>query len=123
MASILFAEDKEDVAQLMIEILKHEGHEVQWAKNGDDAIKILDSGSQSFDIVITDILMPNKDGFDVVKYMKANDLGIPVIVMSGGGVTISSEDALRAIENDVDKVLRKPVNISELNEAIKSLLD
>ena len=122
MTRILFAEDVEDIALLMVEIMEHEGFEVTWVKDGEAAINELNTNISNYDILLTDVLMPNKDGFDIVNHVKENDLPIPIIVISGGGITISAADTLQAIEDNVDCVLRKPVNIEELKEAVSKLI-
>ena len=121
MARILLAEDKKDVGMLMEEILKHEGHDVTLTGNGEEAIQALQTGT-SYDLLITDIIMPVMDGFDLVNFIRKEKIDLPIVAVSGGGVTLSSESALRAIENDVDMLLRKPVNIDSLNEVIAKLL-
>lgn len=121
MARILLAEDKADMAQLMAEIMRGEGHDVTLANDGDEAIQILDK-EDKFDLVVTDVIMPIKDGIDVINHIKKMDTPIPTIVISGGGITISSDNALKAVEDDADIVLRKPINISTLIDSINKLL-
>lgn len=120
MAKLLLVDDNKAVVDLMLEILSDEGHEVVISRNGKQAIELLEK-DKNFDIIISDILMPVMDGFDLVKYLSGIDK-IPLIVMSGGGISISSSSALKAMEGDADVLLRKPVNIEQLNEAIASLL-
>ena len=122
MTRILFAEDVEDIALLMVEIMEHEGLDVKWVKDGEAAIDELKNNASNYDLLLTDVLMPNKDGFDIVNYVKDNNLPIPIVVISGGGITISAADTLQAIEDNVDCVLRKPVNIDELKAAISKLI-
>lgn len=122
MTKILFAEDVEDIALLMVEIMEHEGFEVKWVQDGEAAIKEIDENLDTYDLLLTDVLMPNKDGFDIVNHIKSNDIKLPIIVISGGGITISASDTLQAIKEDVDCVIRKPVNIEELKAAVEKIL-
>lgn len=121
MVKILFAEDKQDVAELMIEILEYHGYEVDWFENGARAIERLQENS-AYDLVITDVLMPEKDGFDLTQFIKSEKLNIPIIVVSGGGITLSADSALEAIEDDADAILKKPVNIQDLKSTIDKLV-
>ena len=122
MARILLAEDKQDVGALMEEILRYEGHETVLKVNGEEAINTLKE-DKNFDLLITDLIMPIMDGFDLVNFLKSEKIDIPVIAVSGGGVTLSSDNALKAIERDVDIILQKPVNIQKIKSAIDKLLD
>ena len=61
MARILLAEDKDDMAQLMAEIMRGEDHDVIIAQDGDKAIEALKNDGH-FDLVVTDVIMPVKDG-------------------------------------------------------------
>lgn len=121
MARILLAEDKDDMAQLMAEIMRSEDHDVTIAQDGDKAIEALKNDG-NFDLVVTDVIMPVKDGIDVVNHLKTMDKKIPTIVISGGGITVSSDSALKAIEHEVDMVLKKPINIKTLVDSINTLL-
>lgn len=121
MARILLAEDKDDMAQLMAEIMRGEDHDVIIAQDGDKAIEALKNDGH-FDLVVTDVIMPVKDGIDVVNHLKTMDKKIPTIVISGGGITVSSDSALKAIEHEVDMVLKKPINIKTLVDSINTLL-
>lgn len=121
MAKILLAEDKEDMAQLMAEIMRGEGHDITIAQDGSQAIETL-KVDENYDLVVTDVIMPVKDGIDVVNHLKTMQKRIPTIVISGGGITVSSDSALKAIENEVDIVLKKPINIKTLVDSINELL-
>lgn len=121
MAHILLAEDSNDIAQLISEFLKLEGHEVEVVGTGREAVDMLRKGIQ-YDVIITDLIMPELDGFGILRYVLGNSIDIPVIVLSGGGVTISSGDALKAVEGMAAAVIQKPVAFTELSQKINGVL-
>ena len=121
MAKILFADDNEDFLHLACEVLRNEGFEVDAAKNGREAVNLLDK-CNDYDLIITDLIMPDLDGIGVIRH--ANNMGIEqrIIALSGGGLTISSDDILKAVENTVQEILEKPINLDTLIEKVKSLI-
>jgi CheY-like chemotaxis protein len=122
MANILVAEDKDDIAGFVKELLNHDGHDVRLAGNGAEAMDFL-SGGNVYDLIITDVIMPVMDGYDLVNYLKKNDIDTPVIAISGGGMTLSAQSALMSLEADVDSLLQKPLSIDDLLAAINNILD
>ena len=122
MASILLAEDSVDIAQLLSLMLQKDGHSVDVACDGQEAVQFLDDG-RKYDVILTDLMMPRLDGFGLIRYIKdSNNSKVPIIVMSGGGVTISSEDALAAVKPMVFAVMEKPVDCSDLNLKIEAAI-
>lgn len=120
MAKILVVDDMHGIANLIQSILKAEGHDADVSYNGDQAIKKLEK--DVFDLVLTDIIMPEKDGFDVVNYVREHCKDTKIVAVTGGGITISAPVALAALENKVDSTLRKPVNKEELLNCVRSVL-
>lgn len=120
MVKILVVDDMHGIANLIQSILKGEGHVVEVAYNGEQAIKKLEQ--DVFDLVLTDIIMPEKDGFDVVNYVGDKCENTKIVAMTGGGITISAPVALAALESKVDATLRKPVNKEELLKCVNGLL-
>ena len=85
MANILVVEDNAQVAKLFRDILTRAGHHAVVAANGNEAI--LAFGQQAFDLIITDIFMPEKDGLELIREVMAQNPGLKVIAISGGGKT------------------------------------
>jgi DNA-binding response OmpR family regulator len=83
MAKILVIDDEQSSVDLMKLILKRDGHEVKTAWDGEQGTKIFDQ--EEFDLVITDILMPNKDGVKTIQHIRKKNKTLPVIAVSGGG--------------------------------------
>ncbi|MGH1455887.1 MAG: response regulator transcription factor [Alphaproteobacteria bacterium] len=121
MANIIIADDSEDVAYMVAEMLTREGHVVDVVDDGRKLIARIEAGA-NYDVIITDLLMPNMDGFGVLRYLKNNNIDVPVFVLSGGGVTLNSDDALKSVEALATGVMKKPVKCGELLEKINSVL-
>ena len=121
MAKVLVVDDNSDVAHLLSEILQREGHEVEVSYDGSQVVDRLEAG-EVFDIILTDLIMPELDGIGLVKYIKEKRNDTPIIALSGGGVTIDSEDALKAVGSMVSGVLKKPIQYDELLKIIGETL-
>jgi CheY-like chemotaxis protein len=78
---ILLVEDKEDDLEALAELLRYLEYEVLTARDGREAIPLL---TQFPDLVITNLLMPRVDGFELLEYMKQHCPNIPAIMTSGG---------------------------------------
>jgi len=114
--TILVIEDEEQIKEILKEFLSSICSKVLTASSYDDAVDICKSNS--IDIVITDILLPGKDGFDIIRWMNNNSriAGVPVIVITGVGKDIHSIELAK--ELFVDKYIFKPIDFPELKQAI-----
>lgn len=120
MAKILVADDTRAITDILKNILSKEGHEVATAADGTEAIDIV-SGSE-FDLVITDMLMPRQDGFDVINHLKEHKPDVKIIVMTGGGVAITPSEVIRSVGDDIEIFLTKPIGKTELMDAVNKAL-
>ncbi len=116
MAKILVVDDEEQIRDMLVDMLELDDHQVETASDGEQGIKRLDD---SFDLLITDIIMPNKTGFELIEFIKPMIPDLPIVVISGGGTPNSGASALDRDKLGVAGVLSKPFRGSEL----KSLLD
>ena len=124
MARVLILEDMKDVSTAMQEIVQAAGHDVTLCKDGDEGIDKLET--EAFDLVITDIVMPERDGLEVLRYIRQElprETSMPVIAVSGGGMAINPKIALDAAKQYADIVLKKPFKAHELRESIDQLLE
>ena len=123
MANILIVDDDPQIRELLSIMLGHDKHTVSVAEDGEAAIKSYKSHKP--DLVITDILMPKKDGIDMICELVGLDPNIPVIAMSGGrGAMLTSEfnlDSAKLIGAKV--ILKKPFTLIQLQEAIKEVMN
>ena len=121
MANLLVVDDSIDVAELISEMLEREGHTVSISHDGRQAIARINAG-ESYDVIITDLIMPELDGVGFLKYMQKTGNKTPVLVLSGGGVTISSREALKSVGTMAVGVLAKPIKCAELLEKIETAM-
>jgi DNA-binding response OmpR family regulator len=118
--SILVIDDDAQVLNLVSEMLRLEGHAVDVAENGLRALQKL--GDHRFDLVITDLLMPEKEGLETITELRrANDL-VPIVAMSGGGRVGPREylDTARCL--GANATLAKPFARQELLATVNGLL-
>ncbi len=117
MDRILIIDDEDHVRKLIQERLKRSGYEVADAPNGKEAVKILES--TAIDLVLTDIRMPEMDGFEVLTYINVHFPSIPVIAMSGFN---TPETIKRLKKIGTLNVIDKPVNMDQLIQNIEDSL-
>ena len=117
---ILVAEDDSDVAMLITRILKNEGYNFRWAKNGKEALEI--TSLKQPQLIITDIMMPELDGLELIKAIRAdeNTSHIPIIVVSARTHTA---DRITGIDLGAEAYLGKPFIPDELLMMTRRLLE
>ncbi|PCJ62824.1 MAG: hypothetical protein COA79_01490 [Planctomycetota bacterium] len=120
-ANILLVDDNDELREFLVEVLSHENYTVAEANNGREALKLL--ASQSFDLVITDILMPEMEGIELVKNIKKDYPGLKLIGMTGGGELGDADKVKRMTKNFFTCFLKKPFDTKEFLEKIKSSLN
>jgi CheY-like chemotaxis protein len=114
---ILVAEDNKSIQDVVSRILKFMGFEVALAGNGIEALSVfLDS---SFDLVLTDLQMPNMDGWSLASRIKERSPNTPVVLMTGA----DRETVLKKVERGpVDSVLFKPFRLEALQRTVQGAL-
>ncbi len=116
--NILCIDDDAQVRQLLNDCLSHFNHRVMVADGGKHGMELFRTAlqkNQPFEVVITDLGMPDIDGHHVAKTIKAESPGTPVIMMTGWGTTMR-DDGETAPE--VDAVIGKPPRMQELNNLL-----
>ena len=120
MARILVIDDEDVVRRMLRTALELQGHEVFEAEQGDEALRVQQASPP--DLVITDIIMPEKDGLEVIMALRRLAPRLKVIAMSGGG-RFSQIDALETAEMlGAAATLRKPFNLAVVLETVKNVL-
>lgn len=121
MAKILVIDDEEQIRDFLKTMLEIENHSVLEAQDGEQGLNIL--AKSPIDLVITDILMPNKEGFETIMEIQEKYPQIKIIAISGGGLHLDPDKYLNMAKllNVVD-VLRKPFERIELIKIINRLL-
>ena len=87
MAKILVIEDMEGVRLSIVTVLERNGHTVSTAENG--IIGVEKAKEDSFDLIITDILMPEQDGIEVINELREHNPNTIILAVSGGGTQVS----------------------------------
>jgi DNA-binding NtrC family response regulator len=119
-ASILVVDDEEDVREVLQGILESADYRVTTAADGNEASKLL--AAEKFSLVLTDLLMPDRDGIEVVGELRKKYPSTPVIVMSGGGRMRHVEYLKMAKTFGAHAVLEKPFKSEQLLTTIAGLL-
>jgi len=121
MPRILLVDDESDWRALMVRQLTAKGHDVFSAGNGFEALKILDSNQ--VDLMITDLVMPDMDGFELFMALNERPQRPRIIVMSGGAVGIDGANLLNMAKlMGAEKNMSKPIGFAELETAIAGVL-
>jgi CheY-like chemotaxis protein len=119
---VLIVEDDQDSLEMLRLVLEKHGADVTSVDRGQAAVKELYSGG--FDLIISDLGLPGMDGFDLIREIRGK-LGIdaermPAIALSG---YVAEDDRHRSLSNGFQLHLQKPLDVSTLANAVKSLLE
>lgn len=116
-ARILLVEDNADLAEGIEYNLRLEGYDVRIADNGRIAVE--QAKSWKPDLVLLDLMLPEMDGYQVLRHIRQGDRQVPVIILSARG---EEADKVRGFKLDADQYVTKPFSIVELLERIAALL-
>jgi len=108
-ARILVVEDKEDVCEVLKDILVNGGHEVETVPDGSEGIKLFKK--KNFNLVFTDLGMPRKSGWQVAKEVKKINKNTPVALITGWEVQL---DRSKLRKSGVDLVVNKPFKVDQV---------
>jgi CheY-like chemotaxis protein len=131
MASILIIEDDNDVREAIKDVLEHAGYDVDTAANGNEAIEL--QRKQPAQVIITDIIMPGKNGVVTIREVQEQFPEVKIIAISGGGgfgrpafkpeAIMTTAYLTAAKEAGADRVFTKPFDRKELIQAVEDLLN
>jgi CheY-like chemotaxis protein len=120
MARILLIDDEVRLRKTIRLALQSMGHHVVEARHGAEALELI--GEAVVDLVLTDLIMPEKDGLETIEVLRRQYPDVKIIAMSGGSV-ISASDYLKLAEGlGAARVLAKPFSHDELRLAVESVL-
>ena len=117
MPRILVVEDEPQLALGLEDDLKLEGYEVEVARDGHTAAER--ALSQPFDLIILDVMLPGKDGFDVCRQVRRAGLNAPIILLTA---KTQESDKVLGLELGADDYVTKPFSPRELRARVKALL-
>jgi DNA-binding response OmpR family regulator len=119
MSRVLIVEDEEHLAAGLKLNLEAEGFVAEVEENGQSALERLTSGSNGFDVVLLDVMLPGLDGFEVVRRLREAGKFLPVMLLTARSHT---DDVLRGFEAGADDYLPKPFDLSILLARLQGLL-
>ena len=117
MVKILVVEDDRNFNDLIATILRQNGYTVQAAENPPAAYDLLQS--EQFDLVLSDIMMPQVDGYQFAQELRRTDPSIPILFITARDDIASKE---KGFNSGIDDYMVKPINFNELLLRIKALL-
>jgi DNA-binding response OmpR family regulator len=119
MSRILVVDDERHIADGLRFNLEAEGHEVAVATNGEQALAMILDNGQTFDVVVLDVMLPDRDGFFVASALRSAGQFVPILMLTARG---RPEDVLRGFEAGADDYLPKPFELAILLARVNGLL-
>ena len=120
MKHILLIDDEEQIRKTLKVILEREGYSVSVASNGNQGLRLF--REKGADLIITDIIMPDKEGLETIVDIKKEAPRVKIIAISGGGRITSQDLLLWAGKLGVNMTFSKPVDFDEFLKSIAILL-
>lgn len=117
---ILVVDDEDVVRMTIAQILTRAGYQVAMASNGKEGLAML--AKTSFDLVVTDVIMPEKDGVETTIEVRHRFPKTRILVISGGGRIHNLDFLEHAARVGADAILRKPFSRTELLDAVTEAL-
>jgi YesN/AraC family two-component response regulator len=121
MAKILVIDDELSIVIMLKKMLERAGNQVEIAVNGNDGLKLVDTFQP--DLLITDIVMPEKEGLELIFDLRKKKPDLKIVAISGGG-RFQFEGYLTSAKHlGADLAFQKPLDIKEFMKAINGLLN
>lgn len=117
MVTILVVEDNKNLRMLMSDRLEMEGYKIYQSKNGEEALEVLENNK--IDLLVTDIMMPVMDGYQLVDLIRSSGYSIPILMVTAKD---SFEDKKMGFRLGTDDYMVKPININEMILRVSALL-
>lgn len=117
MTRILVVEDELEMARGLQDNFEYEGYEVELAKDGNEALEKVSSFSPH--LILLDVMLPHKSGYDVCRELRANNDSTPIIMLTARGEEI---DKILGLELGADDYITKPFSVRELLSRVKAVL-
>lgn len=120
MASILVVDDDKSLRDLLAGVLQEQGYDVETAEEGNEALERMET--TPFDMVISDIIMPGKEGIETIREIRELYPTVRIIAMSTGGSLGNAQILEYARMIGAHEAIRKPVELPVLIETISRML-
>ena len=114
---VLIVEDDPEIAGFVAHGLQHGGYEVDRARDGETGLKM--ALTAGYDVAVVDLMLPERDGLDLIEEVRAADVKTPVIVLSAKS---STYDKVTCLRRGADDYLAKPFDFTELLARVEALL-
>ena len=111
---ILVVEDERDMNRLIVKALTREGYAVDGCYDGEEAELYLEGAE--YDAVLLDVMLPNRDGYEVLRRLRARGIDVPVLFLTARDTV---EDRVRGLDLGADDYLIKPFDFAELLARIR----
>ncbi|MDZ7724374.1 MAG: response regulator [candidate division KSB1 bacterium] len=119
---VLVVEDDENVRYMVEKILDIEGHKVTTAENGKQALNAIYK-DKTLELMITDIVMPEKEGMETIQEAKENRPDLKIIAISGGGRIMAQDYLNTAKILGADLTLKKPFRRQDILDAVEMVMN
>lgn len=120
MSTILVIDDDEQFNLMLKSALEIKGYSVETASNGKDAKALYQN--KTYDVIITDIIMPDVDGYEVILDLRRQNMSDRTIAVSGGGRTAADDYLITAQHFDVAATFNKPVDLQALRAKVEEII-
>jgi two-component system copper resistance phosphate regulon response regulator CusR len=114
---ILLVEDEPSAAEVLAEGLREQGYAVDVAGDGEDGL--YKASLSPYDLIILDVMLPGKDGFEVCRELRASGAPVPILMVTARDAL---EDCIAGLEHGADDYLTKPCEYRELLARVRALL-
>ncbi len=119
MSKVLIVEDEKHLADGLRFNLEAEGYDVEIAADGETALELLIGSPQQFHLVVLDVMLPGKNGFDVAAELREAGQFVPILMLTARN---RAEDVLKGFEAGADDYLPKPFELAILMARLRGLL-
>ena len=117
LGNVLFVEDEQALQMTVGDRLRNEGFAVEYAANGDEGFE--KATQLPFDLIILDVMLPKRDGFDVCRGIREAGLITPILMLTARGQT---SDKVNGLKIGADDYVTKPFNMLELMARVEALM-
>lgn len=116
---ILIVEDEVKLAQSLKKGLEREGYAVDYILDGESGQRRIEINHKDYDAIVLDLMLPKKDGFEICKSVREQNIVTPILVLTARDAT---DDKVTALDAGADDYLVKPFSLEELSARLRALL-
>lgn len=120
MARVLVIDDDTIMNDMVVQLLSQSGYEVEGASDGMAGLKLIET--TQFDLIVTDIIMPEKEGLETIVAIRKKNKTIPIIAISGGGKLGPDQYLHMAKQFGADYAFQKPFKNAQFLTAVRECL-